>query len=120
MMGYEGGTTRDAFLHFVHEGLVPSLRKGDVVVLDNLRAHHTDGVKEAIEAAGASILYLPPYSPELNPIELMWSKLKALLRRAEARTLRALAGAISRCRTAIRPSDLVGWFRHAGYSAQVK
>jgi transposase len=120
MMAYEGGTTRDAFLHFVEEGLAPSLNPGDTVVMDNLRAHYTDGVKQAIEAVGATVLYLPPYSPELNPIEMTWSKLKALLKKAEARTLRLLAGAISRSCEAIRLSDIFGWFRHAGYLAQPK
>lgn len=120
MMAYEGGTTRDAFLHFVETGLVASLRAGDVVVMDNLRAHYTDGVKQAIEAAGATILYLPPYSPELNPIEMAWSKFKAFLRKVEARTLRTLAGAVSCFQELIQPSDLQGWFRHSGYLAQVK
>lgn len=119
MMAYEGGTTRDAFLHFVEQGLVPSLRKGDVVVMDNLRAHYTDGVKTQIEAAGATVLYLPPYAPELNPIELTWSKLKAFLRKMEARTLKALAGLLSRFKGLIRDSDLRGWYRKAGYWAHV-
>jgi transposase len=76
LMAYEGGTTKEAYLRFVREVLAPSLRPGDVVVQDNLSSHYADGVKEAIEAAGASVLYLPPYSPELNPIEHTWSKLK--------------------------------------------
>jgi len=120
MMAFEGGTTRDAFLHFVESGLVPSLRSGDVVVMDNLRAHYTDGVKQAIEAVGATVRYLPPYAPELNPIEMAWSKLKAILRKAQARTLRALAGAVSCFQELIRPSDLQGWYRHSGYLAQNK
>lgn len=118
LMAYEGGTTREAFLAFVRDALVPSLRRRDVVVMDNLRAHYTAGVQSAIEAAGASVLYLPPYSPELNPIELTWSKLKAHLRRVEARTLRALAGALPACKSEIRTSDLRGWFSHAGYLPQ--
>lgn len=118
MMAYEGGTTRDAFLHFVDECLVPSLNEGDVVVMDNLRAHYTYGVKEAIEAVGASVMYLPPYAPELNPIEHTWSKLKAFLRRVEARTLNALSAAVTQFRTLIRDSDLAGWYRNCGYSAQ--
>jgi transposase len=118
LMAYEGGTTREAFLRFVREALVPSLRRGDIVVMDNLGAHYTKGVREAIEAVGASVMYLPPYSPELNPIEHTWSKLKALLRRAEARTLRALAAALSISSTEITKSDLAGWFGHCGYFAQ--
>jgi transposase len=118
LMAYEGGTTKEAFLRFVRDALVPSLKRGDVVVMDNLGAHYTKGVREAIEAAGAALIFLPPYSPELNPIEHTWSKLKALLRRAEARTLRALAGALSVSSTEITKSDLAGWFGHCGYSAQ--
>ena len=118
MMAYEGGTTRDAFLHFVNTALVPSLKPNDVVVMDNLAAHHTDGVRQLIEEAGASVLYLPPYHPELNPIEMTWSKVKALVRKEGASTLRKLAGAISRATEQIRLSDIRGWFRHAGYVTQ--
>jgi transposase len=118
LMAYEGGTTREAFLRFVRETLIPSLKRGDVVVMDNLGAHYTTGVREAIEAAGAELIYLPPYSPELNPIEHTWSKLKGLLRRAEARTLRTLAAALSVSSTEITKSDLAGWYDHCGYSAQ--
>ena len=118
LMAYEGGTTKQAFLHFVREALVPSLRRGDVVVMDNLSSHYAEGVREAIETVGASVMYLPPYSPELNPIEHTWSKLKALLRRAEARTLRTLAAAVSAASTKITNADLVGWFSNCGYEAQ--
>lgn len=118
LMAYEGGTTREAFLRFVNEVLVPSLNPGDIVVMDNLRTHYCEGVREAIEAVGASVLYLPPYSCELNPIEMTWSKLKAALRRAEARTLRALAGALSVSSTKITRDDIAGWFTHCGYFAQ--
>jgi len=118
LMAYEGGTTRVAFLRFVRDALAPSLRRGDVVVMDNLSAHYTEGVREAIDAVGASVMYLPPYSPELNPIEHTWSKLKAQLRRAEARTLRTLAAELSVSSTTITKSDLVGWFGDCGYAAQ--
>ncbi len=118
LMAYEGGTTRQAFLHFVRSALVPSLRRGDVVVMDNLSAHYTEGVREAIEGAGATLIYQPPYSPELNPIEHTWSKLKTLLRRAEARTLRTLAAAVSVSSSEISKQDISGWFSHCGYSAQ--
>lgn len=118
MMAYEGGTTKQAFLHFVRQALVPSLRKGDVVVWDNLRAHYCEGVREAIETVGAHVVFLPPYSPELNPIEHTWSKLKSLLRREEARTLRTLALAIERSSTAVSKADLAGWYTHCGYEAQ--
>ena len=120
LMAYEGGTTKQAFLHFVRQALAPSLRHGDVVVMDNLASHYAEGVSEAIEGVGASVMYLPPYSPELNPIEHTWSKLKALLRRAEARTLRLLAAALSESSSRITPSDLVGWFSSCGYEAHLK
>ena len=115
MMAYEGGTSADAFLRFAREALAPSLRPGDVVVLDNLGAHRAVGVREAIEAVGARILYLPPYHPELNPIELAWSKLKALLKRVGARDLLALATALKHTKDQLTPSDMAGWFRHCGY-----
>ena len=118
IMAYEGGTTKEAFLRFVREALTPSLRRGDVVVMDNLKSHYAEGVRESIESVGASLLYLPPYSPQLNPIEHTWSKLKALLRRAEARTLRTLAVALGSSTVEISRDDLVGWFEHCGYAAQ--
>lgn len=119
MMAYEGGTTKVAFLHFLRTALAPALKEGDVLVMDNLRAHYADGVQQALAARGARALYLPPYAPELNPIELTWSKMKAILRRIEARTLRALAGALPRCIDKITLSDLAGWYRHAGYENHV-
>jgi transposase len=116
LMAYEGGTTNAAFLRFVQQALVPSLRPGDVVVMDNLSAHRTPLVRETIEAAGASLLFQPPYHPDLNPIELTWAKLKALLRKIQARTLDALADALGHARQRITNSDLDGWFTHCGYA----
>ena len=116
MMAYEGGTSAEAFLRFVREVLAPSLYPGDVVVLDNLGAHRAVGVREAVEAVGARVLYLPPYHPELNPIELAWSKLKALLKTIGARDLQSLAAALKRCKGLLTPSDLAGWFGHCGYA----
>jgi transposase len=83
--------------------------------MDNLRCHYSDGVESSINAAGASVLYQPPYSPELNPIEHAWSKLKAILRKIEARTLKRLAAALPFCTEAISTDDIAGWFAHAGY-----
>src|ERR1043166_126876 len=120
IMAYEAGTTKAAFPRFVRAALPPNLRRGDVVVMDNLKSHYAEGVRESIESVGASLLYLPPYSPQLNPIEHTWSKLKALLRRAEARTLRLLAGALSKSSSRITKSDILGWFRDCGYEAQRK
>lgn len=116
MMAYEGGTSAEAFLRFVHEALAPSLRPGDVVVMDNLGAHRAYGVREAIETTGARILYLPPYHPELNPIELAWSKLKGILKTLGARDLQALASALKAAKDHLTLSDMAGWFSHCGYA----
>jgi transposase len=91
---FEGATDKDAFVTFVHEVLVPTLSPGQVVVMDNLGAHKVKRVKEAIEAAGCLLIYLPPYAPELNPIEECWSKVKTILRKVGARTKQALSDAI--------------------------
>ena len=116
MMAYEGGTDRAAFLRFVTDALVPSLRPGDVVVWDNFGAHKALGVRELIEAAGATILWLPPYHPELNPIELAWTKLKRLLRTAGARCYADLAIALKRATQLITTDDTAGWLRHCGHA----
>ncbi len=113
MMTIEGGTTGEVFLHFVVHYLVPKLRRGDAVV--NLGAHHATGVREAIEAAGARVEYLPPYSPELNPIELGWSKVKSALNRIGARTVPKLVRAVRLATASVTPQDGAGWFAHSGY-----
>ena len=115
MMTVDGGTTGDVFLAFVNQLLVPTLRPGDIVVMDNLSAHKVAGVREAIEAVGAFVLYLPPYSFDFNPIELAWSKVKALLRAFEARTREELERAVASAMNLITPNEAVGWFRHCGY-----
>ena len=84
--------------------------------MDNLSAHKVEGVRQQIEAAGARLLYLPPYSPDLNPIEPAWSKLKQLLRAAKARTSEALETAVAKALSAISPANAVAWFSHCGYS----
>ena len=108
LMTVEGGTSRDVFMTFVNDHLGPSLRPGDVVVMDNLGAHHATGVRDAIEATGASVLYMPPYSPDLNPIELCWSKFKDLLRTLGGRTRRELVENIELVADFITPSDARG------------
>jgi transposase len=113
----DGPVDADTFLAYVALVLVPALRAGDVVVLDNLAAHKAAGVAEAINAAGATVLYLPPYSPDLNPIENMWSKVKSHLRSAAARTLDALGEAIDAALAAVTPDDCRGFFRNCGYLA---
>jgi transposase len=117
-MMVEGFVDGAAFLAFVQEVLVPQLRPGQVVVLDNLKAHKAAGVREAIEAVGARLLYLPPYSPDFSPIEECWSKIKAILRTKAARTLEHLWQAITEAFAAITSQDAQGWFTHAGYRVQ--
>ena len=118
LMTIDAATDADVFRAFVQHLLVPALRPGDVVIMDNLSSHKVSGVREAIEAAGARLLYLPPYSPEFNPIELAWSKLKQLLRATEARTRDAIDAAVSNASDSITASDAHGWFRHCGYHPQ--
>lgn len=119
VMAYEGATTKELFLRFVREALVPALRRGDVVVMDNLGAHHAYGVRSAIESAGARLLYLPPYHPELNPIELAWAKWKNLLRKLGARTYQDLAAAVIETKEQLTASDLRGWYHHVRRLGQV-
>lgn len=113
---FQGAMTGDIFLSYVQEHLVPHLREGDIVVMDNLRTHKVSGVREAIEGAGASLVYLPPYSPDFNPIEMLWSKLKTFLRKVKARTLTALDAVIPVAFATITLSDIAAWFSHTGYS----
>lgn len=112
LMTTQGGTTAAVFRRFVDEHLKPLLRPGDVVVMDNLAAHHATGIREAIESTGARVLYMPPYSPDLNPIELCWSKFKSLLQAAKARTVTALQNAIRKTQAQIRASDAAAWIGH--------
>ena len=113
----DGPMTGPAFCAYVEQFLAPALEPGDVVVLDNLAAHKVDGVRQAIAAAGASILYLPPYSPDLNPIEQLFAKLKALLRKAAARTKDELWQAIGRLLAAVPPSECANYLDHCGYGS---
>ena len=105
----------DIFRVYVRAFLVPTLKPGDIVVMDNLGSHKVEGVRSAIEAAGAELLYLPPYSPDMNPIEQAFAKLKALLRKAEARTVEALWAAIGELIERITPQDCRNIFHNAGY-----
>ena len=114
----EWAANTEIFLTFITDCLCPVLRKNHVVVMDNVAFHQAAGVKEAIAATGAKLLYLPPYSPELNPIEMMWSKIKNWLRKKSARTLETFQLAIQSAFKAVITQDLTGWFRHAGYQAQ--
>jgi transposase len=110
-MTIEAATDREIFLAYLDHVLCPQLRPGDVVVMDNLSSHKVAGVRERIETAGAELLYLPPYSPDLNPIEKAWSKLKQLLRSVKARTKEALDKAITELLPQISPDNAQAWFR---------
>ena len=114
-MVLDGPINGDTFQAYVDQVLVPELRAGDIVVMDNLASHKRAGVCQAIEAAGARLLYLPPYSPDFNPIENAFSKLKALLRKAAARTVEGLWGAIASCIDLFTPQECANYFAAAGY-----
>lgn len=119
-MSVEGGTDGEVFRTYVQHLLGPQLRPGQVVVMDNLKAHKVTGIREVIEAAGARLLYLPPYSPELSPIESCWSKLKTFLRTRAARTREALELAWTDALTTITTQDAQHWFAHCGYCTAPK
>lgn len=116
-LAVEGATDAEVFRVYVQQVLVPELNVGDVVIMDNLQPHKASGVREAIESAGAMLLYLPPYSPDFNPIENMWSKVKQWLRSTAARTFDALCDAIAAALHAVTPDDCLGFFQHCGYVA---
>jgi transposase len=105
------------FRTYVERCLVPTLAPGDIVIMDNLAAHKVAGVRQAIEAAGAVLLYLPPYSPDLNPIEQLFAKLKALLRKAAQRTIQALWAAIGRLLDDLPADECSHYLAHAGYGS---
>ena len=106
----------EMFLAWVVQGLVPALQKGDLVIMDNLATHKVQGVAEAIEEAGARLRYLPPYSPDFNPIENMWSKIKQILRSADPRTGSELIQAAKTAFQAISSADCQGFFSNANYA----
>ncbi len=114
----DGPMTGEAFLAYVEQALVPELTPGDVVIMDNLPAHKVSGVRQAIERAGATLLYLPPYSPDFNPIELAFSKLKAHLRKAAARTIPHLWDAIAEAIDQITPPECINYFAATGYDLE--
>ena len=116
-MVLDGPMTGAWFLVYVEQVLIPTLSPGDIVILDNLPAHKGSAIREAIETAGARLLFLPPYSPDFNPIENAFAKLKALLRRAAARTIEELWRVIGDCLDAFSPSECANYFAHTGYDA---
>lgn len=111
----DGAINGDTFLAYTQQFLAPSLCPGDVVVMDNLASHKVVGVREAIESVGCDLWYLPPYSPDLNPIEKMWSKVKAWLRRVEAQTFDALSHAVADALRAVDPHECVNYLTSSGY-----
>lgn len=116
-LAVEGATDGIVFETYIERVLVPSLRQGQVVVMDNLSAHKGERVKELVESAGCELLYLPPYSPDLSPIEEAFSKVKGLLRKAEARSREALVEAMGKTLDAVTAKDASGFFEHCGYCA---
>ena len=117
-MVLDGPINGIAFQAYVDQVLVPDLRPGDIVVMDNLGSHKGAAVSAAIEAAGARLLYLPPYSPDLNPIENAFAKLKAMLRKAAERTIEGLWSFIGRLIDAFTPTECINFFRNAGYQSR--
>ena len=113
---FDGPMDGELFLAWVKQGLVPGLQQDDVVIMDNLSTHKVAGVREAIEAAGARLEYLPPYSPDFNPIENLWSKVKQGLKSREPRTARQLRKAAGAAFATVTPADCHGFFLHAGYA----
>ena len=116
----DGAVNGDLFAAFVEQVLAPTLSPGEVVVMDNLSSHRGERVRALIESRGAARLLLPPYSPDLNPIELAFAKLKQLMRSAGHRTMHALWSDVQRMLDRITPGDATGFFRHCGYTLQVK
>ena len=110
-----GAIDGETMLFFVEALLVPTLKRGDIVVMDNNPIHKLDDIEDTIEAAGAWVLFLPTYSPDLNPIELCWSKVKSRLRALKPRTLEDLLAALTDAFASITPHDILGWFHHCGY-----
>jgi transposase len=111
----DGALNGETFRAYVEQALAPTLSRGDVLVMDNLSVHKVPGIREAVEARGATLLYLPPYSPDLNPIELAFSKLKGLLRSAAERTTNALWNRIASLLDHFTPTECAAYFRHCGY-----
>ena len=116
-MVYEGGLTGELFKGWLKENFVQTLREGDIVIMDNMSSHKVSGVKDLIEAAGAQVKYLPPYSPDFNPVENMWSKVKNELRKASSTKTEQLMKATDKALNKITQFDAEGWFGHCGYSS---
>ena len=112
---YPGGTSGERFLDYLKNVLIQTLHKGGIVVMDNMRSHHVKGVEEVLRAAGMIPLYLPPYSPDLNPIEMLWSKMKAILRKLGCNIPALLPQMVAHALALVSPEDCFGWFTADGY-----
>jgi transposase len=112
---FEGAMTTLKFKTYIEDVLAPTLRRGDILLMDNLSAHKSDQVRAALQARGVQLIFLPPYSPDLNPIEHCWSKMKAALRAAKARTWEELVAAVREALLSVSRSDVLAWFAHCGY-----
>jgi transposase len=118
-MVVDGATTIDIFEAYIEQILLPTLKRGDIIILDNLSAHKSQHIRELIESVGAELWYLPAYSPDLNPIEKMWSKVKSILRTLKARTKEALVYAIAKALEMVTANDAKGWFESCGYANSI-
>ena len=107
---YQGGTNKDKFTDYLKKVLAPTLQDGDIVIMDNMRTHHAKAVREVIDNLKINVIYLPPYSPDFNPIEKMWSKIKSILRKLKIRALEALPDAVEYAFSKVSSSDCLGWF----------
>ena len=107
---YQGGTNKDKFIDYLKNVLAPTLQDGDIVIMDNMRTHHAKAVREVIDNLKINVIYLPPYSPDFNPIEKMWSKIKSVLRKLKIRASEALPNAVEYAFSKVSSSDCLGWF----------
>ena len=112
---YQGGTTAERFAEYLQNTLLPTLSPNDIIVMDNMRSHHAKAVKQILDTSGIKYFYLPPYSPDLNPIEKMWSKIKACLRKEKVRMISGLTDAVKKAFLTVTSSDCLGWFRSCNY-----
>jgi transposase len=112
----EGAINGSVFAGYIEQCVAPTLQPGDILFMDNLPAHKVAGIEALVDARGAHVIYLPPYSADFNPIELAWSKVKTILRKLKARTAEALLEALKQALQAITPQDIRGWFAHCGYA----
>ncbi len=115
-LALSGPVNGTVFYGYLQQCVVPTLKPGDILFMDNLSAHKVAGIEELLRARGAHLIYLPPYSSDLNPIELAWSKIKTMLRRLKARTFSDLIEALKQALLAITSQDIQGWFAHCGYA----